>query len=764
MRNGLRFLFSLLVLAPAAATGQVAPGGHVLEVNIRDRWINQRQQPRFVPFSTLRRLVYIDSMVTGASERVLYARLNRGEEAHLRTDLQGRLLDAGLTLAPPSNRPESPLMQASLERLQRMENQQPSLLGMRVWDVLPVFAPPRETAGARWTDTIRVSAADGAYRQTWSGVRVSVLLRDTMIAGRRHWWVRDSASIRYEEDWLEQERTLDTLVATQRVADGVSRGHHLFDPERHLFITSADSVTLSGRAVLRYPDGRSFSTPTRFERYRTRRLYDAVGLAARQQELRAAQEAERGGMVIVPANAVQERLNRGDVRARDSLIAIWDRTTDADERARIHQLLIMWSRGSETRALLTERARAAGDTTYLAGNRMMGIPAQLDSAALGFMLAFMNDPGLAFAFNVSRDAFHENIRQALLTYPPAVTRDVSRLACVPAVCASLERAAATSNEPRLRDLALISRFVADPRRWAAELEARAAAGSAFVKPALLLARGVGATWPAAAKHPMPAAGADWRVWLDWLMARDPLYPAPPGQAQRQRIRFENSHTNAIRFYSAVTGRDIVSEVRRGYETGRDSARIVFGTMLVGLGELPADPASVAARFRSNDPVEHELAGRQLSDVFRSATPADSATAVELADRLLRAVLEGAPLWPVLEGTTSQANLAPGNIARDVPLFISRSNIPAALHEWVGARATLITDEEWAARDKRQAGMLFDMSPIVVAGPFVRINVSYSVFRDRTPQQAPSGYASGTTLWLLRTESGWVVVGTGGWIT
>lgn len=56
----------------------------------------------------------------------------------------------------------------------------------------------------------------------------------------------------------------------------------------------------------------------------------------------------------------------------------------------------------------------------------------------------------------------------------------------------------------------------------------------------------------------------------------------PGAPPEWRVRFEESHATAIRFYQARTGRDVIGELRRGFaQAESDSARLVYGTMLGG---------------------------------------------------------------------------------------------------------------------------------------------------------------------------------------
>jgi hypothetical protein len=77
---------------------------------------------------------------------------------------------------------------------------------------------------------------------------------------------------------------------------------------------------------------------------------------------------------------------------------------------------------------------------------------------------------------------------------------------------------------------------------------------------------------------------------------------------------------------------------------------------------------------------------------------------------------------------------------------------------------LITPEAWQERPKREGGILLTLNPARVAGPFAAIRWSWDTFRAREADEAPSGYAGGGSLYLLRTPEGWRAVSRGAWIT
>src|SRR5687768_2100541 len=287
------------------------PVEFAVEQRVRDRWLHGRQQPHFTQFAASRTWLLGDSLRTGTSgERRLYLTLGRFAEgrdsAYIEIDRDGRVAQISASLRPPPRgMAVLPGDSARYARFRLFEAGRLTLPETRLWDLTPSFRAAGSRPGTQWTDTLqRVATRDG-YRQSLSGVRVSTLLGDTTVGERRLWIVRDSALIRYEEQWLEEERTLGTDVTVKRTANGVIRGRHLYDPELKLSRTRSDTTSLAGEAVLQYPDRypgvRTFRAPARYERHRDWDVYDQAGYTARQTALRTAAERGRGGMVMAPS-------------------------------------------------------------------------------------------------------------------------------------------------------------------------------------------------------------------------------------------------------------------------------------------------------------------------------------------------------------------------------------------------------------------------------------------------------------------------------
>jgi hypothetical protein len=295
------------------------------------------------------------------------------------------------------------------------------------WELVPSFSPARAERGARWRDTVALEAGRQGFRRAVHGTRVSTIVGDTTVEGRRMWVVLDSARVRYVERWEDRERTLDTAAATERVASGLVVGRQLYDPALGLFRARTDSARLSGEATLRYPDGRAFRTPARYERFRRWTLHDPAAYARRRAELDAADEARGGGgMVAVYLSPFRERMIQGDTAARDSLLGEWARRTRREERRLVLEQLEEWGGADQAfRRRLRAMRLEIGDTAGVAKALRDRPRDPLDERDLAFLLPFTEDPGLPLAWGMDRDPFYENLGQKLLEAPPAITPDSS---------------------------------------------------------------------------------------------------------------------------------------------------------------------------------------------------------------------------------------------------------------------------------------------------------------------------------------------------
>lgn len=790
-----RVAVALLALATAPiqpAIGQRLSGEWAIEQQVRDRWMHGRQLPRFSQFRSNRNWFVVDSLRAGASGRRIHLTLRRvsggRDSALIVSDAAGRVARLHVGLAPYSRSgPPNPADSVRWLEWQRVSlDGRFALAESRLWDLVPAFPRGAPRVGLRWTDTLARAATDGpSFRQALRGVRTSRIAGDTVVNGRQLWIVRDSARVQYEERYLERERTLDTTVQIARSAAGIIRGVHLYDPAVGLYLRRNDTTSLSGEAVLRYPDGRSFRTPARYEGTRRWDLYDPAQYATRMEELRADSRREFGGMVVVPNNELQRRLADGEVHARDSIMAAWLATTDPDEAVRLFGLMSRWSGPDAAfRARLDTLRLSAGDTAFvhqLLVSRSYNRMRSLDTTEVRSMLRFMEDPGTLWGFNLKRDLLYENLAQALTSWPHAATvmAGSGYSACSAAACRMLAEQWRTAREPRTRDVGLVALFSLDPAGWADTVLALTGPRRPLLRRAATLAKGIGATWDAASKAVMPPPNSHWREWLQWMDGRDSAHFAawaerrallPEGMRSDTvpRVRFEETHRTAIRMYMARTGRDITGELERGYAAAEsDSARLVFGTMLQRLGRVRLTEAEIADAFVSNVPARITLAQSALVSLFSvSHEPVAPATAVSFIDRVMAAIVDGVPMWRLVAAGDRPAAGA-GRPMLHAPakrIFLNGDSLPEAIRAKWSTRVEVILPAEWTRRDAREAGVFYTFAPVRAWGRFVRVQVTVSERLARPEGQAPAQYASGNTYYLMELDGEWVVVAAEGWIT
>jgi hypothetical protein len=690
---------SLLVIAASAILPRAQAGAQAgvpgtpslppttlpVEQRVNDRWLHGGQQARFTEFTWHHDWMFVDSTRATDTERRLYITLD-----HL-----GKGAGSALIIVGPAGQVEQ------LHVTPTVPGRELPLAGTRLWDFALTFPSETPRIGLAWTDIMAHLALDGSSRQSLRGSRVSRIAGDTVIGGRRLWVVHDSAAVDYEEGYVQSP-----AAQVSRTARGTIRGVHVYDPDIHLVRWREDTTRLVGEAVLRYPDGRSLRTPARYERYRRVNVFDAATYSAVIAERRAAANRATGGMVIAPSSDVERRLSAGDAAATDSIIRAWQHTTDPYEAVQLYNVIAMWGRDPARRRLDDLRV-SAGDTAFLAellARRAYSRDAA-DTADMRAMIRFMDDPSIAWRFNVPVNGLEEDLVQALTTWPraAAVGFPGMTVSCTVAACRLLGDQWTSAHEARLRDVGLVALLSVDPRRWADTVLALDGPQHPLLRAAAQLVNGVGATWPAASKAPLPPPNSDWRAWLEWMNGVDPAYAQPSSRPQPsaiQRVRFDESHLTAIRFYTARTGRDIVGELRRGYAgASSDSARFVFATMLRGLGAFTLTEAEIADAFTSGVAARIALAQQTLPAEFdQRAVRMTDADAVSLIDHVIAATVDGTPLWRPLTPAIGRAMDLPGVHAVMNRLFVQGDSLPAAVRQKWASRVTIVDSREWANRD------------------------------------------------------------------
>jgi hypothetical protein len=766
-----------LARAPRAASQSSAPAGLTMAVDVSDRWMHGRARPEFTLHHAWSDEIRIDSANDAPGGRTLVLRVP-AENADVKIaarvvhDAAGRPLRIEAALAPDAAAGWMGIDSVTVLNWTVMAGEVPGTLRLpafRIWELVPTWAPGTARRGASWTDSLDFSTARGGYRQVLRGRRVSVVEKDTVVAGRRMWVVRDSARVRYAERWLRFERTLDAPVAVERTAGGIVRGRHLYDPALRLFRARDDSTVLSGEAVLRYPDGREFRTPARYERVRRWQLCDPAALA-RRDSLRA-QAEDRGPVeMIVPAEGLEARLAAGDARLQDSVLAAWHRSRDPEERTSLLGALEEWGQPTPGPRRLRELALEAGDTAWAVLDIRQDFYTTFDRrpgvAELERVLPLMDDPAIAFAMGIDLDPFYENLRQGLLAHPPAIDPP-SAWSCTREACELLAAQRTRAREPRLRALGLIASLVLDPPRWGDSILAHARADSAFFADAVYLVRGVAAPARVHSRAPLPPPGAGWRAWLEWMEGRDPAFVAVHGPVPGWHVVFAEPHSRAIRFARALSGRDVAGEMRaRLAAAPADSARLVYSAILLGLGERMHTAEEVAARLRSPSATERQVALREVPGLFARTVPADTAVAAELVDRLLGIVAGRAEPWPTLPGDTVLGRMLRTIEGSPFPVVLSGDSLPEAVRaKWrTPARVFDAGQGEQGGLSPREGALMVRVAWPARAGPFARLWISYTTLYPRALGEPPAASAAGASVTVVELDGRWVLVDASTWVT
>lgn len=769
MRLGAQYLMQSVraALAPLLAAhllavgdalhAQGAPPGRAdltAERHTRVRWMHGSQQPRFTVFRDARHWVHIDSVVAGERSRgrTLHLRLEseqltQGAVVTLHVSAAGAWLraSAALTTALPPAR--VPLDTVRYRRLRLLdEAQELSLPEARLWGLVPTVRPARLEPGLRWIDTLDLATDQDGFRQSLRGVRVSVVLGDTLIDGRRFYLIGDSARVLYQERVLQDEATLDAVAVVDRAAQGTLRGRHVYDAALGLSLVRHDTTVLAGEALLQYPDGRAFRTPARYEAFGSWTLRDSVSHQRHRDALRREAESHETGMVQLPVGDLERAVDRDDPGVRDSVLARWERTMDPDEYARLFRVL--WWGGERLRRAVQERRVAAGDTAFALESlpfRSLGYGHKLDLEELQRWLPFLENPGMVFAYGGDREHLFHWIIDGLTAFPPASIPDSTGWPCTPAACRLLAEQRHRGTEPRLRDIGLAAFATVDPARGVDTLLARGEKASSMLD-----------RLRASAAVVLPAPGADWREWRGWVVHEVCLLN---GRC-RSTARVSVEASTTLRLHHARGTRDIAGEMDTRYRAeSSDSARLVFGMLRLAF-EREVSPDTIAAHIRSPSPPLRELGASALALLLaKDSAPRDSATALEVLDHYLAAHYKASPTWQRIDqaiagqapakGPDSSA-LAPGEYfwADDLP--------PELKQKWAG-RVPLISEVEWDALPQRMARSVTRVTVEKSFGPFALVHINTSSFLARREDQRVHAFASGHSAIIMKWGSNWVIV-------
>lgn len=709
-------------------------------MRVFDGWVHERQRRPFMPFLAPEEEIRIDSCGC-STDACWYSVSAEGRPARLVVDMAGRLVELKAPLLSSGSSTYASAEDSIRQRRSRLYGSpwlplpEPSL-----WSLVTPFHPRALRPGVPWRDTVDLIAEHEGIRLSLTGVRISTLIGDTVLDGRRLWIVRDSATVRLDVRTPRLERTLDTLVTIRRSAVGTTRGRYLYDRSIRLARARSETTELSGTAMLEYPGGAKYQTQARYRGARQWTLYDSTRWDARERR----RATRPYGKVLQPDDTLGRRLAHRDTALLDSLVAVWLRANDASERDSAVKLIRWWPSSGELADRVVAVGLQAGDTAV---PQLPGSRRRLDTTTLRPLLPLLRDPGQAFAFGIDRDMLYENVEATLLRAPPAITPDTGEWSCTLRACRELGAEADSAGEPRLRDLGLLARLVLDPARWADTVLARAAAGSVLLRHAGELLHGTAGSRHRAAVRHVPDAGADWHAWIDWA---GEVYLGGPWE-----LWYDPEEAASLRFFALRTGRDIVGELRRGLATAPgDSAALVYDEVLIELDARRPWPEDVVELLHSDRPLVQRRGWAEMLMLLRAAEPADPTVMAELVDGLLETAIDGDSAWPRADGYGPAYD--PGwrrLVEGDEPVFLAADSIPEPVRIRWRPRVRLESSERQASRDLAP-GFHFRTPTVVRAGPFARLGLDFIDVSERDSGRARDASSGWITVYLLRIDGQW----------
>ena len=145
---------------------------------------------------------------------------------------------------------------------------------------------------------------------------------------------------------------------------------------------------------------------------------------------------------------------------------------------------------------------------------------------------------------------------------------------------------------------------------------------------------------------------------------------------------------------------------------------------------------------------------------------DSVSAEPIIRRLLASIVDSIPPWP--NGTPDLGPPPRGNPtmlhAPRGKIIVNSEGLSSNMRAAWTSRFEFMTQKAWDARDVREAGVFYTITPLQRWGRFVRVELNASERNARTANESPAVNASGVTYVLMSVEGGWVIVEISAWVT
>lgn len=585
--------------------------------------------------------------------------------------------------------------------------------------VLAPFFEASPVAGREYRRQIAFSIVKGLSRSQVSGVRISKRIGDSVVNRRHYLIVRDSASLSARETridpngYADWDHGADSIPLIERVVAGTVVGKRLVEAITGQTAWLADTTAFHGTATLRLADGRTFTSPTRFDQAEEVARLNGVAAEVQSQAAFARQRAaEFSG---VADSATSRRIAQHDPGVRDSLMRLFRFSQRAAQRDSAMEVLRFgYALGWEE--VLRAKLEAGDTAEYL--RYFTDKWATPDLYAL--VRSALADPGVAFDHGMERSWFLHPVVHAMLGNPPALVADTAKWPCRPAVCRALASEWPAAPDPRFRETGLVARFVLDPVRWADTVIALARSGHVYLTDAAALASGEG-TLPfggAASPTAIPAPGAPWDAWSRWMTGtrQYPLDTFP------KLVDFNGAHRVAIEMRQLITGRQFTNEFAGRFRAAtNDTERFVFGTMLDALAPDYRSRAEISAAFDAGSELDRELAYHHLAHAFGPYQPADSATIADIAGRLIAMLAGRGQPWPPMPGSMpgQETTIRPDTLPLGTPRYFVADSLPRWVRDSVAAAGYVVRASGWRRVDTTTS-VTVHVGPIRQLGPLTLV--------------------------------------------
>jgi hypothetical protein len=145
---------------------------------------------------------------------------------------------------------------------------------------------------------------------------------------------------------------------------------------------------------------------------------------------------------------------------------------------------------------------------------------------------------------------------------------------------------------------------------------------------------------------------------------------------------------------------------------------------------------------------------------------DSIAAEPVLQQVLTVIVDGGSPWSSGASNTGATRRGSPTIlhAPRGPVFIDPEGLPSSIRAAWSARVQFMSATAWKARDVREAGVFYTITPLQSWGHFVRVQLTAVERNARSSDQAPAVNASGITYFLMSRDGGWVIVATNEWVT